>query len=422
MKKTFKTLFITSLFGLLTAGTIFGQQSRDLQNYRYNDKRGVNVFEAPKTTDVPFEGLKVRMGASNTIQFQALDHENAGVPLDKIGPNFNLATSNLDLDVALYDGVRMHLRTYLSSRHHPEPYVKDGYMQIDKLDFIQEGFMAELMEKVTIKVGHMEINYGDNHFRRTDNAQAVYNPFVGNYIMDSFSTEVAGEVYFRHEGFLGMVGLSNGKLNQNVKLAAAGPNTRASVYGKLGYDSQINEDLRFRLTGSLYHTGQSEMVYLYSGDRAGGRYYGIMNAAGAADDFRSGRFNPGFNNEITAIMINPFVKFQGLEFYGVFESSTGKAQAETDTRNFIQLGGELLYRFGANEDIYLGGRYNTVSGELAGGTDVSIDRLNVGGGWFMTKNILAKAEYVIQNYNDFPAGPLQKGKFNGFMVEAVISF
>lgn len=100
-----------------------------------------------------------------------------------IGYNFNLATANLDLDVALYDGVRMHLRTYLSSRHHPEPYVKGGYFQIDKLDFVSEGFLEDVMKNVTIKIGHMENNYGDAHFRRSDNAQAIYNPFVGNLIM-----------------------------------------------------------------------------------------------------------------------------------------------------------------------------------------------------------------------------------------------
>ena len=40
----------------------------------------------------------------------------------------------------------------------------------------------------------MEINYGDAHFRRSDNGNAIYNPFVGNYIMDAFTTEIGGEV------------------------------------------------------------------------------------------------------------------------------------------------------------------------------------------------------------------------------------
>ena len=51
------------------------------------------------------------------------------------------------------------------------------------------------MQIATLRVGHFEINYGDAHFRRTDNGNAIYNPFVGNYIMDAFTTEIGGEVY-----------------------------------------------------------------------------------------------------------------------------------------------------------------------------------------------------------------------------------
>ncbi|MEX2600088.1 MAG: hypothetical protein WD355_00490 [Balneolaceae bacterium] len=419
--KTHITKLTTLLLALFFIGeAALAQQTRDLQYYRSPDQAGLNQFEAPATTDVDFDGVRVRIGGANTLQFQALDHSNSGaVVLPGIGSNFNLATSNLDLDVQLHNGVRMHLRTYLSSRHHPEPYVKGGYMQIDRLDFIEEGFASDLMDKISIKVGHMEVNYGDNHFRRSDNGQAIYNPFVGNYIMDSFTTEVAGEVYYRSNGFLAMFGLTNGKLNQSVVQGAI--KTHASIVGKLGYDAQINPDLRVRLTGSIYTTGQSARTYLYAGDRAGARYYNVLTES--SSDFRTGRFDPGFSNEMTAIMINPFVKFQGLEFYGVFENSSGKAMAEPDTRSFQQYGAELLYRFGSAEDVYLGGRYNLVTGEMADGNDVDITRFNIGGGWFMTNNILAKVEYVKQAYDGFASDSIfNDGEFSGLMLEAVISF
>lgn len=404
--------FISILF---IAGSAYAQQNRDLQYFRAPDKTGINVFETPKTTDIKFDGINFRIGGSNTLQFQGLAHSNSGnVELANISPNFNLATSNLDIDVQLYEGLRMHLSTYLSSRNHPEAWVKGGYMQIDKLDFIEEDFMAGIMNNVTIKVGHMQINYGDNHFRRSDNGQAIYNPFVGNYIMDSFTTEVGGEVYYQNNGLLAMVGVTNGKLNQSVVDTEI--MTRPSFLGKLGYDSQISNDLRVRLTGSVYTTSQSSGNTLYSGDRAGSRYYGVMEGS-----FRSGNFVPGFSNEITAIMINPFVKFQGVEFYGVFENSSGKAASEAAARTFNQYGAELLYRMGKTENFYAGGRYNLVTGELANGTNVDITRFNIGGGWFLTNNVLTKVEYVNQTYNNFN-NILEDGRFNGFMVEAVISF
>ena len=431
MKNSIKYLSSVLLILIGLQGFAQERSSRDLDNYRLPDQRGIDQFEAPKDTLSTFDGINVRIGGAFAIQFQGLSHKNTGTPVNaegqpvsliEIGNNFNLPTANLDLDVQLYSGVRMHLRTYLSSRHHPEPYVKGGYIQIDKLDFISQGFMEDVMKDVRIKIGHMENNYGDAHFRRSDNAQAIYNPFVGNLIMDGFTTEVGAEVYYFKSGVLGMVGLTNGKLNQSVDKPKT---TDPSILAKIGYDNNVNDDLRVRLTGSVYHTNKTGNAYLYSADRAGSRYYLVMEAEGAttAGNFTSGRFNPGLRNELTSFMINPFVKYKGLEFFGTYERASGKADSETDTRAFNQYAGELIYRFGNYENFYVGGRYNLVDGEMVGGNDVNISRFNVAAGWFMTKNILAKAEYVLQKYNDFPINDIRNGgQFDGVVFEAVISF
>lgn len=426
MKKTIKHITLGLVAVFMTAGSVFAQFDREMQYFQYPDQRGINQFEAPFKTNVEFDGLNVRIGGANTLQFQALTHDNDAGTLTNLESNFNLATSNLDLDVALAEGLRMHLRTYLSSQHHPEPYVKGGYLQVDRLDFIQEGLFSGLMDKMRFKVGHMELNYGDNHFKRTDNAQAIYNPFVGNYIMDSFTTEVAGEVYYYDNGLLAMLGVSNGKLNQSVTESAV--KTKPTVYGKLGIDKQFGEDVRFRLTGSILNVTQSSSIYLYAGDRAGSRYYDVI----VEEDFRAGRFTPSFTpgrgqepaaGEMTAFMINPFVKFGGLEFYGVYENASGQIETESDRRSFNQYGAELLYRFGANEDVYLGGRYNLVDGETISG-DIEIDRFNIGGGWFLTKNVLAKLEFVTQSYGGegYTDTAFDGAEFDGIMIEAVISF
>ncbi|MDO6801662.1 hypothetical protein Q4595_04280 [Wenyingzhuangia sp. 1_MG-2023] len=417
-------LATTMLLGI----TVFGQGGdRSLDNFNDVGKKGVNVFEAPKTVDYTFDGLKVRIGGASTLQFQGVNHENSGaVSIVDIGDNFNLATANLDLDVALAKGMRMHLRTYLSSRHHNEPYVKGGYLQIDRLDFIQEGLFEDVMKYVTIKVGHMENNYGDAHFRRTDNAFATHNPFVGNLIMDAFTTEVGAEVYYRNNGWLAMLGATNAKLNQSVENPGK---TGASVMAKLGFDKQLNDDLRVRLTGSVYHNNKVANSYLYTGDRSGARYYSVLDedetATGGVNvsDFRTGRYNPNLKNEITALMFNPFLKYKGLEFFGTLESSAGKISTEIDDRVANQYAGELLYRFGANERYYLGSRYNKVSAEDATYGDVDIDRIQVIAGVFLTNNILAKLEYVSQKYDGFGStSEYEEGKFNGIMLEAAISF
>jgi hypothetical protein len=105
------------------------------------------------------------------------------------------------------------------------------------------------------------------------------------------------------------------------------------------------------------------------------------------------------------------------------EKVSGKTKAEVDERDFTQLGAELIYRFGKNENLYVAGRYNNVTGETAANEDVDVTRFNIGGGWFMTKNILIKFEYVNQKYDGFAkTNILNEGKFNGFVAEAVIAF
>jgi hypothetical protein len=414
---------------LLTANFGFAQEGK-LDNLKPRDQRGLNIFENPKDTVSTFDHLRVKVGGAFALQFQGLQHKNNATPvivngvnttmLYDLGNNINLPTANLDLDVALYDGVNLHLRTFLSSRHHNETYVKGGYLQIDKLDFIEKGFAEELMKFTTIKVGQDQINYGDAQLRRSDNAYAIMNPFVGNYLMDAYATFPFAEAYYRRNGVIVMGGVTNGRLNQT---ATGG--TSPGLYGKLGYDKQLNQDLRIRLTGSFYNIARAPRLDFYNGDRAGSRYYFVMEntAATSSAQMRSGMVDPDFQNTLTSFMVNPFVKYRGLEFFGIFESASGRNLAETERRTYNQYAAELIYRFGNTENFYFGGRYNKVDGKLISGDNISVDRYNIGGGWFMTKNILTKVEYVNQTYDGYPATNIKKdGEFKGFMLEAVISF
>jgi hypothetical protein len=403
-----------------------------IQNYRAQDRRGVNVFEAPKDR-MPFNGFALSFGAAFSQQMQALSHSNTADPritvvngqevnqnrLIEMGTGFNLATANLFLDAQLAPGIRVALESYMSSRGHSEFWVKGGYLQIDQSP-IDLAPLHSLMEIATLKVGHFEVNYGDSHFRRTDNGQAMFNPFVGNYIMDAFTTEIGAELYLRRNGFLGMVGLTNGE----IKGAVNDPERRGYArYAKLGFDRQLTPDLRTRLTGSVYRADRSLNQTLFSGDRAGSRYYEVLvNAVGT--NRYSGSIQPGFGNEVTALQVNPFVKFRGLELFGVIEQAEGRRATESATRSFNQYAGDIVYRFLPGESMYVGGRYNTVSGRLQGmSQDISVDRWQLGGGWFVTPTILLKAEYVDQRYNDFPSLDIRNGgRFNGFMIEGVVAF
>nr|WP_315150605.1 hypothetical protein [uncultured Flavobacterium sp.] len=466
-----KIIFVIA--GMLSLTDLYSQVSfRKMQNMIPRSKDGLNVFDVKKD-DVEYDGMSVDLGGAFAMQFQGLKSFNdqqegtytasngaliagnsgtTGYRLNGLENNFNLPAANLTFGAQLADGVRVNLDIYLASRHHNETWVKGGYLQIDKLDFIKKGFMEDIMKYTTIKIGQMENNYGDSHFRRTDNGNALLNPFIEANIMDSFQTDMGMEVYYQREGLVSMIGITNGKLNQGVAEFVPGsatptapdPNTTVSptILAKLGYDKQLDKDLRVRITGSYNHNANMSSNP-WGSDRAGSRYFGVMshqaysyNAVPVSNNFdpaanaTTGRFSPGYSNWYTAFMINPFVKYKGLEFFGTLEFTSGGDHKGTDeARNVNQYAADLVYRFGSTEQFYIGGRYNIVSGKLSNAADeVSVNRFESSLGWFMTKNIIAKLAYTNQNYSDYAQysgnslNDLYGGNFNGIMFEAAITF
>jgi hypothetical protein len=345
-------------------------------------------------------------------------NQNALIP---IGSGFNNADANLYLNVQLARGIRVAVETYASARHHNESWVKDGYFLVDGSP-IESELLDKIMEVASLKVGHFEVNYGDQHFRRSDNGMTLYNPFVGNFVIDAFTTEIGAEAYLRKSGYLAMVGMTGGE----VKGQVTAPGQRGPTYlTKLGIDKQITSDIRVRLTGSMYKKDRSASGTLTSGDRAGSRYYDVIEPVGSTESANawSGAVQSGMKNMVTAFVINPFVKVGDVELFGNVETMTGAAASETQRRTLRQLVGEGLYRFAGNK-LYVGGRYNTVNGQLAGiAQDITVKRSQVGGGWFLTPNVLTKVEYVNQKYFGYPASNIKNGgRFSGAMLEGVIAF
>ena len=79
---------------------------------------------------------------------------------------------------------------------------------------------------------------------------------------------------------------------------------------------------------------------------------------------------------------------------------------------------------GLNDRLYVGTRFNTVRGELAGmPTDITVNRWQYSAGWFVTPLLLTKVEWVNQSYVDFPTSDIRNGGlFKGFMVEGTLAF
>jgi hypothetical protein len=387
---------------------------------------GRPTFELPKQ-DLGESSLQLQIGGAFAQTFQALDHSNTATPapgttLGKIRGGFNLASANLTLGARLARGIRVDLDSYMSSRHHNEFWVKGGYATVDASP-IDLPVLNTIMRYTTVRAGMYEPNYGDAHFRRSDNGNTIKNPFVENYILDSFTTEIGADVLVRAGNAFVMGGVTTGQNKGDIKEGAV--DAKPAFLGKIGYDRQVSDAFRFRLTGSGYTVSSSPSVTLYAGDRTGSRYWGVMEDTAtlkAGTAFTNGRINPGFSNEITALQINPFVQLGNLEVFGVLERARGKAAAEEDRREVRQLAGDVVYRL-LGDRLYVGGRYNRVDGDFSKQTDLTVTRKAVSAGWFLTPNLLTKAEWVRQDYDGFSATDIRNGaRFQGLLIEGVIAF
>jgi len=231
-----------------------------------------------------------------------------------------------------------------------------------------------------------------------------------------------------------MIGITNGELNPTVISSstidtATGKLNRyaPAFHGKLGFDKQFNKDFRFRLTSSFYVDKSSAGNTLFFGDRTGSRYFFVMEntTATSTGNAWSGRYNPLFSEQVTTFMINPFIKYKGLELLGTYESTKGRMITEVDMRTAKQYAIDLIYRFPrGKENLWIGGRCNSVKTSLPlFQGDITINRTAGSIGWFVTKNMMLKAEYVNQLYRNFKSTDIRSGgKFDGCMFEASIGF
>ena len=125
MRKNLFRLAVLTALAVPFIGAAQDGQKTDREFYgrpsywRPYDQRGINIFETTKADSLPFEGPRLRIGAGFTQQFQSLKHETkSGKPLYKMGSNFNLAQADLFIDAQLADGIRLHVASYMSARHH----------------------------------------------------------------------------------------------------------------------------------------------------------------------------------------------------------------------------------------------------------------------------------------------------------------
>lgn len=386
---------------------------------------------------------KLYLGVHTVGTVQALDHENAvpaddeeGTELGSLESGFQTAWGNIDVRGTFGDEeeIELFFDLYIASRPHAsQTYGHEGYLLIRGVPENVKGLQGlnTVFDHIDLKVGHFEINFGDNPLRRSDNADVQNNPLIGNFLVDSENVEVGAEIYGEPGVFNWLVGVSSGTNTEDFQEGRGN-----ALHGKVWLE--LPADLR--LAGSYYTVDHSDngpgrpipgsKSNLFASNRSGGRYGGVFGGGGAP-----GQVLPTNGQDVSAWQADVTWNRGGrpLELYANYgntsDDDTNGSLPESPAEEWSYYTAEAIYRF--TENGYGAVRYTAAEADELMGlpSDGSVDRIQAGFGFWLTENLLGKVEYVTQKYRNFAVGDVVSGvqawrnpEFDGVVAEVSFSF
>lgn len=386
---------------------------------------GAAQTAAQDTATVKFPRLRVGLDAVSV--WQALEQRNDSASLPDLTSGWQAALGNLHLYLDLADSVNVYAELYLSSKHHAgEVMDREGWVRIGRLpegwDFLH---LNGLFKHIDIKAGHFEVDFGNQHLTRSDNGQVQQNPLIGNYVVDPNTVQAGLEII----GGVGMVRVVAG-VGSGITVEDFQPGRGYSLNGKVWVEPASK---RFSLAASVYRVDHSSNpnqfpaggsnTELFSGNRSGSRYSGVITLKSAD----AGQLLLGRGEDVVAWQLDAManvgpVRLSGL--YGRFEDSDLNGSdpgtpKETATYYGAEAKWDLLFDLA-----YLAGRFSGASVSPFRGTsaDARVARYQLGLGFRLLSQVLAKVEYVHQRYDRFPAVYSANPRFNGVLIETSMSF
>ena len=218
--------------------------------------------------------------------------------------------------------------------------------------------------------------------------------------------------------------------------AGTASSNRYGLYGKFGFDHEYTDDMRFRATESIYSISGSNRNDLYSSDKAGNVITNVLGT-GASDAMSSGwNAMSGYVKtangnivlksaaDVLASKTNLFFKYKDTELYGMYEIADGADVRDNDMKmNHYAI--DVVQRFN-NDKFWVAARYEDAVVKYADAFndfgDAELTQWQLGLGWFLSKNAVAKLEYIDQKREKFSIYKNGDAEFKGFMVNASLSF
>lgn len=349
-----------------------------------------------------WKDLSLYMGLATVGRLQALGQSDVyinGVAQHSPDVNFQTAYGDLAFKASVPGKFDVYFDLFMASPGHPNTmYGHEGFMLFKAapggLDNIKP--IHDLFQVVNVKVGAFDIDFGDQQYRRSVNAYTQRNPLIGNYVIDPESEEIGAEVYSKPVvkpfvlGWLASV--TNGSTTGHFQYAGG-----LGYHGKLW--TYLTKNLRVSVSG--YYTDHSgnpgypsgTIAHLFSGNRSNGPLAAVFGGGDA-----TGQVTPGKGENVAAGQGDVTWEQGPWEVYGnigwMQDADTNGSAAGHPRDSWWYGTGEVVYHI--TPALYAAARYsagfaNQVNNNASNG---KVQRIEVGGGYWVTNTILAKASYI----------------------------
>ncbi|MCH8246127.1 MAG: hypothetical protein IH951_06940 [Bacteroidetes bacterium] len=378
---------------------------------------------------------KLDIGLRSSVTYQALDQSNDDNSLTELASGFQTALGNLTGDYEAFDGGRIYVSMFISSKHHTEMWGSEGYFEMSKLPGWMElgSFGNFFNDHVTLKAGQMTIDYGDGLLYRSVNGDVYNNELIGNPIPSPALTTIGveGQVSAGFANF--KVGISNGTTKGDLNKGHG-----TALHGK-AWITPLEGNLR--LAASYYTVNHADNAtgypyggtksYLFAfGDRAGSMY-NIWNGPdggqlgfGKGQDVAAYQFDARYTLG-NAMIYAAYGQFRDGDINGVIE---GEDNGNPEDRwNYAMVTG----KYNLLDWLYVAGRYSTAKCTMSNSesADGTVSRYQIGAGFILSDGVLIKAEYVNQTASDFERGYSNNGidlglnpEFSGLVFQTAVRF
>lgn len=385
------------------------------------------------------DNTKLFMNLNTVGTAQALSHENVynstGAQVADVEPGFQNAFGNLGFMAKFgkNDEIEVVFDMYLSSRNHPsQTYGNEGYIIMrgvpENLQSLK--FLEPILSKVDIKAGHMLVDFGDAAQHRSNNAIVQQNPLIGNFVIDPNIVSIGMQVSSKPGRYGWLVGASNGTTTEDWNVGRGfAYNAKVYVVPVKGLRTALSYIATDQSDNPTKAQGGSSMQ-MFTGNRSGERYAGVLGGGQApgnvfpqaGEKFSATQFDVTWDNGSPLKLYGHYGLTQDKDING---TATG-----TPEEKWNYYAADVKYEI--TPALYAAARYSSANTDMLAGnvSNGSVNRIQVGGGFWLTKNLLMKVEYVQQKYSGFSTGQIVNNgiqawrdpEFSGVISEVSFSF